>query len=670
MRRALLALVLLACHGSPTRAPVTDAGDAEAPVAQPKGAPFVVALEHAVVDAFWAPNGHLLAVTGADLLDLDPATNEIHQTALGHRATYALGVRGGNRVVAVASDRLTVWDTTTGKQVGTVEGAMGVTLSGDGKRLAAGGCDAGTKCGHTVYDLASVTRVATIPSPRPTFAGDIKLSEDGRWALVNASGSLVLADASTGKTILARKALAVSEGGASMELVSFHDDRVLLSSDRGIEVVALPSGKILAQHANPFVGHEMVSKWASADGASVFMLDGPTEQLLQWDIAKKKTTLTPKVKEVPEVPPTTRFVVERGPTCRLVEHATKRVVLAHPAVCGGGILSGYMPGASPDERLFATVLEGGAHVFDLATGKHLAGVGSLPATKMEHQDPLRLEGGVPATGSLEHPLWLSKEVPPKPAPRPAGYRSVAVTATHTFGVSQKGDRRTVIALDRAGTEVLHAELAGFDESMVASDDTVFLRQGTSDHRCQVGAGCKEVTFGGFIGSFDKPWVVIGARSGSPPDLKDHLLNLATQEKRPLPCTAFGARVFRDGPIVFCPGYQGKPSTLTGPDGKASTLALPASANHLTHLVGMAGTYLYFAGVVNAGLTPAYRIDARSQAVVAYFLGTDHAIARHPDGKIERFGDAAANDDALRCLDGDRLLPWSACSTAFTVEGRL
>lgn len=674
MRRALLALVLLGCHGSRTHAPVVDGGDAQAPAVLPRGTPFVVAVEHAVEDAFWLPDGHLLAVTGSDLLDIDPATNEVRHTPLGHPASSALGVRGGDRVVAIdaKADRVTVWDATSRKQIGAIEGAIDPTLSGDGKRLVVGVCDAGKKsCGHDVYDLAAMSRLATIRSARPDYPGDVKLSNDGRFALVNAIGKLTLADTTTGKTILTRKALVVSEGGASRELVSFHGDRVLLTSDRGIEEIALPSGKVTAQHADPFAGHEMAGKDANDDGTVVTIYDGPSEQLFTWDIARKKTTMTPKVKEFPGEPVTKRFGVERGPKCRLVEHATKRVVLEHPAVCSGGSLSRHAPGASPDDRLHATIFEGGAHVFDLATGKHVAGVGPLPAAKMEHLDVLKLEADVPLTGALDHPLWLTKGPPPRPAPRPAGFRVVAVTETHTFGVSEKkGGKRTVVAIDRTGKEVLHEELPPWGEELTASGDTAFVRNGTSDFQCQVGAGCKEVTFNAFIGSFDKPWVILGERSGSPPEMKDHLFNLATQEKRPLPCHAFGARVFREGPVVFCPGVQGKATTLTGPDGKTNELVLPASANHLTHLVGPSGPYLFFAGVVNTGLTPAYRVDTRGGAPVRYFLGTGHAIALLGDGKIERFGDAAANDDALRCLDGDRLLPWSACSTAFTVEGRL
>ena len=665
--------VLLSCH--PPRAPGADAGDAQAetPRAAPaaKGTPFVVALEHSIDDAVWLPNGHLLGASRTELFDVDPATTDVRRIPLERPLQWLLGVRGGERFVAVEKDKLAIWDATKLVPLRTID-ADQPTMSADGKRLAAVVCDAG-RCGLTIYDLARGDALATIAAPaRPDFAGEITLSDDGRWAIVHASAAVVLADATTGKVLLRRKALRLSEGGGLLEVVAFRGDRVVLSSDHGIEVITLPSGNIVAHVADPFAGHEMVTYRVDADATHVTVHDGPTEKLFTWDVAAKTTRTTKQADAPAEAAPSTRFAVQRGAACRVVERGTQRVVLEHAAACGANPLTSRAPGIRGDERLLATVFEGGAHVFDLESGKHVAGIGPLPAKKIEHLDPLVVTNGVPRLGPAD-PVWLTKNGPPPDPPRPIGFRSIAVTATHTFGVDQRGGKRTVVALDRAGTEVLRETLAPFDESMNASDDVVYLRQRGEEIECRVGAGCKTVAFGGFVASFDKPWLVIGPRADSAPGMQPGLVNMLTQEHLSLPAAcgghAFDVKVFRDGPKVLC-GDPGGRYRLAGADGPATPVLLPDVAPKQTRLVGRAGPFLWFTGVVNAGLGPAYRLDIRRGEHVDLFLGPGHAIARFADGTIERFGDPASNDAALRCLDGDRLLPWSACGAAFEVDRKL
>jgi hypothetical protein len=722
------ALLLFNCGkvGSAPKTADPEAGSPPAAVAS-KGKPFVLAVEHAIDDAVWLSNGHLLGASHVELFDIDPAdTTSVRRIPLERPLRYLLGARGGSRVVTVEDAGVGVWDPILGKELRAITGHNAGTpvMSTDGKRLALATCDGTTLCGHLIYDISGATigePIATITTPSApkymNFPGELTFSDDGRFAHVHASGSVVIADATTGKALLRRRARRLSEGGSSMELLAFRGDNVIMTSENGLEVISLSASppKVIAHTPDPFAGQYAVESTIDRAGERIVMFSQFKNQIFTFNVASQKTKLiktttyadhcASKLLAIDddgsvkgdagsadcsqdESFPSRGFGLVRAQNsvCRIVESQTQRVVLEHAALCGANPLTSRAPGFRSDDRFFANVFEGGTHIFDLASpanGKRVAGIGPLPTKKIEHLDALSVIEGIPlmddrAGGTR---TWLTKRTPtPADAPRIEGFRVVKSTKTHTFGVSQKGETRVVVALDRAGKEVLKETIAPFDEMIEASDNVAYLRVrpaagggSKNDYiKCEVGVGCKSVEIGGFIASFDHPWIAIGTRADSDPSMKAHLFNIVKNEALPLPphCNnnAFGVTVFRDGPVVLC-GREGKPA-LARVDGSVSTIALPDDAPKNTRLVNKGGSFLFFSGVVNAGLSPAYRIDPRNNDRVDLFLGGNHAIARFTNGTIERLGDLKASEEALRCLDGDRLLPWSACSAAYEVNGTL
>jgi hypothetical protein len=703
-----------------------------------KGKPFVISNEHAIEGAVWLSNGHLMGASHRELFDIDPTSASpeiVRRIPLTRPIQYLVGVRGGSRVITVEEKGLAIWDPIAGKQLRAIPNVSEPVVSPNGTRLAVAACADETFCGHDVYDLTGDTAaggksIATIQTPSPSprkdiaFAGRVFFSDDGRFLHAHAFGSTLIADTSTDTVLVRRSVGRTNDAGEFKDLAVFRGTKVFLTSDKGLEVVELlPSPKVVAHAPDPFVGDSGAVEYAvDPDGRRVVMFSRTNSELFALNVATQKTRSV-KITSGSDDPmcpskllaladeeasdasaatgatgiacgddraPSQRFALVNTPpgSCRILEQAAgHRVVIEHAALCGVNPYTSRSPGFRSDDRFFASIFEGGTHIFDLsAGGKRVAGLGPIPTQKIEKHYALSVIDDVPAIGVAHAPsrTWLTKRSPaPTEPPRPQGSSVVKTTRTHTFGIEKKGDTtRVLVALDRSGKEVLRETPATpFSETIEASENVALLRpfssaQAAGDKsdflQCEVGAGCKPVEIGGMIGSFDHPWMVIGPRGGGKP----YLLNLATHEKRQLPpnCKndAYGVKVFRDGTVLCGRCVAGSWMELTRTaDGGASTVWIPDYAAGLVQLVTRGGPFLYFEGVVNAGLSPNYRIDIRNNNRVDLFLGPNHAIARFPDDEtIERFGDKSASEDALRCLDGDRLLPWSACSATYEVNGKL
>jgi len=712
-----------------------------------RGKPFVLGGEHAVVDAVWLPNGHLLGVSERELFDLSPEPplgSEVPIVPVEPRIVALHGARGAARFVLAHEGFLSLWDATTLHQIKRIEAASDPILSANGNRLAAKLCEPG--CAYHVFDTAKGDLLSRMEPASKDDPGHLTLSDDGRFAVTTASRKLSIVDTTNGKVVARR--VRTSDTPSGGELVSFRPDRVVLSSQSGVEILGLPGGQVLARIADPF-GGEDVGFAVTDDARLVAWHSGRRQRVVVWSTERRPGIPATRTVPIPAASscngelaaiegtdrvhvagwivdlktgaaepgstecgddrfPSKRFerINARSPvalggtgvTCNVVERATRRIVASHPALCAGNAISGKAPGFRADDRYFATAPEGALQIFDLAApapvpkagavpapspsplspgGARVAGIGGLVG-KMEHLGVLAVVDGVPAIGGFYGRVFLTKR-PPPPAPGPdvppvgrgGPNGNVVATRTHTFAVKAEQGSRVVTAWDRATSkEVLRETVPPFDDTVAASENVAFVFAGKkwTYLRCEVGKGCGPAPFDGTnIVAFDHPWVLLQA----PGQRETSLMNVTTQETRPVMgvAAAMACRsIFREGPTLLC--GSGKDAALVTPDGTSTPLTLPATAPSNTTTRGRSGPHIYFDAAVNAGLTPGYRYDVRTRETTELFLGPKLAIARFPDGTIERLGDVAAADDWLRCLDGDRLLPWSACSAAHQVDGKL
>ena len=137
-----------------------------------------------------SPDGKTLYSAGANgLFRLDPATGaRLEKVPAAHIGTLTAFSADGKRAVHTSYDRLTVWDTDTGKAVAKLDRRLPstssdpVALSADGKILAAGGVgDRTKKIAVTVLvrDIAADKELATITVPQ-NDQSFVALSADGK----------------------------------------------------------------------------------------------------------------------------------------------------------------------------------------------------------------------------------------------------------------------------------------------------------------------------------------------------------------------------------------------------------------------------------------------------------------------------------------------------------
>jgi len=709
-----------------------------------RGKPFVVAGDHAVLGAAWLPNGHLLGASSRELFDVSPepipsgASSEVRVVPVETRIKELLGARGAARFVLAHDTSLSIWDAATLRPVARIQAASAAILSANGERLAAKLCE--PVCAYHVFDTYAGTLLSRIEPASADFAGRFTFAGDGRFALLDTRLAYVVVDTTSGKVVARRRPRSVTTDAPQRRLAIFRPGRVVLGTRDGAEILGLPSGKTLARLADPF-GDDPDVVYAANDDASLVTFHAehreraaiwstepragvPTTRTVSvprtgwscnreltpiegtdrvhvagWVVDLKTGALQPGSTECDEQRlPSTRFervtsstpttLEGSGLTCHVIERATRRIAVSHPASCGGNgddddgganAVGGAHPGFRGDDRFFAAVHEGAAHVFDLAPGgARVVAIGGL-VSRMEHGQVLEVVDGLPAIGGSRARVFLSRRpLPPAPGPgvppveRVGPNGTVVATRTHTFAVSSRPGSRVVTAWDRAtGKEVLRQTVVETpDETIAASESVAFVRAGKEGSylRCEVGAGCAPAAFEGVtLLAFDHPWVLLQGRR----KYEVSLVDVTTREIRPVTSLAWASgctAISPDGPSVLC--GHGTDAAFVGLDGARAPVPLPSSAPDATSLRGRSGPHVYFDAPVTAGLTPGYRSDVRTGEVVDLFLGPRLAIARFPDGTVERLGDVAAADDWLRCLDGDRLLPWSACSPAHVVEGKL
>ena len=393
---ALLAFALaVGVVAYPPRAPPHPGVDGRADRSEARGAdlvpgvgvPVVVTGEHALESVWWRPDGHLLVLTPAELVDLDPdAPLPARRVALEHGRRIRGGA-GGTFVV----ERTDGWesrDAVTLERLAAEAGGPELALAEDGRFVAAPRCevDAGhaghagragqPTCRFVLLDARTGEVQARMPPGRDArSAGSFAFLPGGApgsaWATLLSGGELTIVDFRDGTVHLRRRLRRLGDDGRSRELLELRGRRAYLTSAYGFEVVDLLRGLTLVRERDPQEGTD-VTFAISDDGATVTEASTFAETLVtSW-----------------EVP---------------VGASAAKVAAAAPAA---------REGQSEDERYLAALHAGSLSLTSLRSGAEVLHLGPPGNAPVDMFRKLTLAGGVPVLrDGRGRELVLSRERP-------------------------------------------------------------------------------------------------------------------------------------------------------------------------------------------------------------------------------------------------------------------
>lgn len=673
------------------------------------GEPFVLGGPHAVKAALWAGqlSGSLVGASDKELYKVMPADKYARRVEVRGGIAALHGVNGALGFFSADDGGLTLWNSNLLVPKKRFDGSRFLSLSDDGSRaaLASGVAKA------LIVDTASGDTLATFD------ASDVVFSPDAHYALVTMGEETRLEDLLGKRTVVLRRGWRKSDpaaprvlwmgdlgiGESGRRYFKFREKRLFLESDRGLELIALPEGEILGHTDLPYPNASAFDIETSADGKRLVVRSAAKSELTVWEPEAKPPlrripnvsaeaacagvdAMTPKICPGAVVP-SQRY--ELGSTgvpktkpgereCQIIDRASRQAVVTHSAACEPRF-RGAEPYFRADDKYFGALYRGGLFAIELPSGK-VEGLGDLTSFPLFRAVSVAVVGGVLVVGPAPKPVWLTAKAPPPLAALPDHTLEVKDTSTHRFALTANREQYTLHVWDRAGQEVLVQPVPGIDPAheMEASDNVVYVARTKDYLRCEIGVGCAPVDYGGHIESVDGPWVVLGNRPQDQPPgqsqdhVEPHLFDTVTKATRPLPkeCgSGFGVYVLRDGPQVICPA-KGRARLAIDASGKAHPISVPEGVALSPHFLGRSGDHVFLGPTyLSSNAEVAVRYDLKTHESVMLYLSADGAVAVFPDGKVETFGDEAAQG-VLRCLDGDLLRPWSECRAGFEVKGRL
>jgi hypothetical protein len=147
---------------------------------------------------------------------------------------------------------------------------------------------------------------------------------------------------------------------------------------------------------------------------------------------------------------------------------------------------------------------------------------------------------------------------------------------------------------------------------------------------------------------------------------------ATTLRGPTCATPLGIGVLPDRSArVVCATDGGRISILSADGRMLWESREPLAALHpFTFMMTANDGRVLFEGWDRSRSDVRYVVDVIHPSITTLMVGSGHAVAQFDDGSVELFGKQDLAVGALRCVDGDRLLPFATCRSRFEVRGRL